>query len=133
MRILANENVLGSAIAALRGRGYDVLSVKESMQSASDEQVLERARVDQRILITFDKDFGELAFHRRLPNTSGINPLPANRWDTAGRERSRHRRARESSRLGRPLLDRNRHSDSDASVVAIGGPSGECIVRKRVS
>jgi predicted nuclease of predicted toxin-antitoxin system len=34
--------------------------------------VLQRAKSEDRVLITFDKDFGELAFRARLPASSGI-------------------------------------------------------------
>ena len=40
MRILANENVPGPVVAALRAAGHDVLCVKESMSGAKDHDVL---------------------------------------------------------------------------------------------
>lgn len=72
MRIIVNENVSGSVIRALRDRGHDVLSVKESMRSESDESVLARAQAEQRVVITHDKDFGELAFRHGLPASCGV-------------------------------------------------------------
>jgi len=72
MRIIANENVSGSVIRVLRDRGHDVLSVKESMRSESDEAVLARAQADQRLVVTHDKDFGELAFRYGLPANCGV-------------------------------------------------------------
>jgi len=72
MRIIANENVSGSVIRALRERGHDVLSVKESMRSESDEAVLAHAQAEQRLVITHDKDFGELAFRHGLPASCGV-------------------------------------------------------------
>ena len=72
MRIIVNENVSGSVIRALRVRGHDVLSVKESMRSESDEVVLARAQAEQRLVITHDKDFGELAFRHGLPASCGV-------------------------------------------------------------
>ncbi|HID24352.1 MAG TPA: hypothetical protein EYP14_18395 [Planctomycetaceae bacterium] len=72
MRIIADENVSGSVIRVLRDRGHDVLSVKESMRSESDEAVLARAQVDQRLVVTHDKDFGELAFRYGLPANCGV-------------------------------------------------------------
>lgn len=72
MRFLANENVSGSVIRELRQCGHDVFSVKESMRSASDGAVLTRAVTEGRILVTHDKDFGELAYHHGLPSTCGI-------------------------------------------------------------
>ncbi len=42
------------------------------MRGASDEEVLDRGRREERVLLTFDKDFGELAFRSGLPVTCGI-------------------------------------------------------------
>ena len=72
MRLLANENVSGTVVRELRRRGHDVLSVKESMRGGSDEAVLARAQAEGRLLLTHDKDFGELAFRRGLPATCGV-------------------------------------------------------------
>lgn len=48
--------------------GHAVQSAAESAPDASDAELLALARAEQRILITEDKDFGELAFVRRLPH-----------------------------------------------------------------
>ncbi len=72
MRLLANENVPGALIRALRDRGHDVLSAKESLRGQRDEVVLARARREARLVLTFDKDFGELAFHAGLPAECGV-------------------------------------------------------------
>ena len=72
MRILANEYFPGDAVLALRDRGHDVAWVREDAPGSVDGSVLARAQAEDRILITFDKDFGELAFHSRLPAESGI-------------------------------------------------------------
>ncbi len=72
MRVIVNENITRSVILGLRDRGYDVLSVKESMRGADDVSILQRAEAEQRLVVTQDKDFGELAFKQRLPATCGI-------------------------------------------------------------
>lgn len=72
MRILANENIPLAAVEALRARGHDVLWALTDMQGSTDTAVLERATRDQRLVVTQDKDFGELAFHSKLPAASGI-------------------------------------------------------------
>lgn len=53
--------------AMLIGLGHDVSSVAERDPRASDVEVLATAVEEGRILITEDKDFGELVFVRRLP------------------------------------------------------------------
>ncbi|MBI5015722.1 MAG: DUF5615 family PIN-like protein [Deltaproteobacteria bacterium] len=72
MRILADENVPGPVIRALRDRGHDVLSVKEAAPGADDRTVLRLAQEESRLLVTFDKDFGELAFRAGLPAPCGV-------------------------------------------------------------
>ena len=66
MRILANENFPGDAVIALRQRGHDVAWVRTDVPSSSDIAILERAQRENRIIVTFDKDFGELAFRSGL-------------------------------------------------------------------
>ncbi len=59
MKFLVDE-CAGRALAAwLRGGGHDVLSVREQAPGSDDESVLRRAKAEQRILITLDKDFGD--------------------------------------------------------------------------
>ncbi len=49
-----------------------MLSVKESMRGADDLSILQRAEDERRLVITHDKDFGELAFKRCHPASCGI-------------------------------------------------------------
>lgn len=72
MRLLVNENVTSTVIRELRQRGHDVLSVKESMRSEQDPVILARAQSEKRIVLTHDKDFGELAFRSQLPAGCGV-------------------------------------------------------------
>jgi predicted nuclease of predicted toxin-antitoxin system len=72
MRFLANENFPGLAVGALRDRGWDVVWVRTDFPGITDHEVLSRAQADNRILLTFDKDFGELAYRCGLPAASGI-------------------------------------------------------------
>ncbi len=55
-----------SLYAALNERGHDVLSASDSDPLATDETLLALAHSEQRVLITEDKDYGELVFVRRL-------------------------------------------------------------------
>jgi predicted nuclease of predicted toxin-antitoxin system len=72
MRLLANENFPAEAVQALRSRGHDVAWVRTDAPGSSDRQVLDRAMAEQHMLLTFDKDFGELAFRAGLPASSGV-------------------------------------------------------------
>lgn len=71
-RYLANENVPVEVTEFLRHAGFDVESVLETMPGASDEVVLKRSVVENRILLTFDRDFGELVFRAGKRASSGI-------------------------------------------------------------
>ena len=72
MRILADENFPGLAVEALRLRGHDVVWIRTDSPGVVDRDVLARAVIENRLLVTFDKDFGELAFRSRLPTKPGI-------------------------------------------------------------
>lgn len=72
MQLLANENIPNSAVQALRAVGHDVLWVRSEFPGASDIDILARAGAESRLLITFDKDFGELVFRHGLPAPSGV-------------------------------------------------------------
>ena len=72
MRLLANENFPLDAVEALREYGHDVSWIREDARGSNDGQILARAQQENRILVTFDKDFGELAFHSKLSSTSGV-------------------------------------------------------------
>ena len=71
-RLLADENVPGAVVATLRQQGHDVAWVLEDAPGSADPEVLERAQHDGRVLVTFDKDFGELAFRRGLAASVGV-------------------------------------------------------------
>ncbi len=63
----------GTAVAAfLRGLGHDVLSIVESMSQADDPDILKLAAAEKRIVVTNDKDFGELVFRSRKPHRGVI-------------------------------------------------------------
>jgi predicted nuclease of predicted toxin-antitoxin system len=65
----------------LKVAGHDVAWVRTAAPGSSDEAVLARAVREERIVLTFDKDFGELAWRAGLPAGSGVVlfrlPMPA--------------------------------------------------------
>jgi predicted nuclease of predicted toxin-antitoxin system len=71
-RLLADQNVPGAVVAALRQQGHDVAWILEEAPGSPDPDVLERAQRDMRVVVTFDKDFGELAFRRGLAASVGV-------------------------------------------------------------
>ena len=72
MRFLADENFPGNIVQALQQQGHDVLWIRIEAPGISDPDVLNIAQEENRILITYDKDFGELAFRQNLSATCGI-------------------------------------------------------------
>ena len=72
MRLLADENFPGAAVKALSAAGADIVWVRSAAPGLSDVEVLAWAVREKRILLTFDKDFGELAKASALPATSGV-------------------------------------------------------------
>ena len=68
MRFLVDE-CTGTAVARwLREQGHDVFSVYDEERGIDDEAVLLRAYLENRILITNDKDFGEKVFRDGVPH-----------------------------------------------------------------
>jgi len=72
MRILADENFPALSVQELEKLGHDVLWVRTVMPGAGDDAILARAQTEERLLVTLDKDFGELAFGRQLPADCGV-------------------------------------------------------------
>lgn len=72
MRILADENFPGLSVQELQRLGHDVLWVRTVMPGARDDAILACAQTEERLLVTLDKDFGELAFGVRLPASCGV-------------------------------------------------------------
>lgn len=62
LRFLADESCDFAAVRALRAEGFDVSAVAEVSPGAEDDRVIERAVREGRILLTEDKDFGQLVY-----------------------------------------------------------------------
>jgi len=62
IKFLIDESTGASVAEYLRRAGFDVLFVGETMQQADDTDILAQAAHENRILMTNDKDFGELVF-----------------------------------------------------------------------
>lgn len=99
MKFLADECCDAALVQALRTDGHDVLYALESLCGGSDDEILSRALAEDRLLLTEDKDFGELVYRLRRP-AYGVILL---RFDVADRAlkipRLRDLLAHESARL----------------------------------
>jgi predicted nuclease of predicted toxin-antitoxin system len=71
MNFFADESVDHPIVERLRDDGHDVLAVAEMAPSIPDETVLAQANQRRDLLLTGDKDFGELVF-RQHRVTAGV-------------------------------------------------------------
>lgn len=67
LSLMANENFPLPSVVLLRERGYDIFAVAETARNISDQQVLSVAVAENRWILTFDRDYGELIYVREAP------------------------------------------------------------------
>jgi predicted nuclease of predicted toxin-antitoxin system len=72
MNFLADEGVDRQIVEGIRQNGHDVQYIAEMEPGISDEEVLNRANEKNALLITADKDFGEMVFHQKLLTVGGV-------------------------------------------------------------
>jgi predicted nuclease of predicted toxin-antitoxin system len=73
VRFLVDANMSPRLAELLRLNGHDALAVRDvGLRDASDDEILEYARGDDRIVISHDTDFGTLLAFRRLSRPSFI-------------------------------------------------------------
>jgi predicted nuclease of predicted toxin-antitoxin system len=72
MRALADENYPAPSVQILREAGHDVVAVAETNPGLTNGDVAETAAGQGRILLTLDKDFGQIAFRERKVSLIGI-------------------------------------------------------------
>ncbi len=81
MKLLANENFPLPAILLLLGMGYDITSIGEDYPGVSDEYVMNLAEVEQRVILTFDRDYGELIFRHNYKPQKGVIYLRLGKYE----------------------------------------------------
>jgi predicted nuclease of predicted toxin-antitoxin system len=72
LRILADANIPRAAVTALTGAGHDVVWARTAFPTSPDEQVIATAVAESRVVITFDKDFGEQVFRKGADASAGV-------------------------------------------------------------
>jgi predicted nuclease of predicted toxin-antitoxin system len=72
LNFLADENFPLPSIKLLRANGLKVRSIIEEYPSIADVDVLNFAEKENLIILTFDKDFGELIFKKKISPPKGI-------------------------------------------------------------
>ena len=72
MKLLANENFPLKSVLYLRNKGFDILSIGQEIPGIQDDIVLAIANEQERIILTFDRDYGELIFKNNLKVNKGV-------------------------------------------------------------
>ena len=72
MNFLANENFPAFSIKILRDAGHKVASISEESPGAKDRDILKRAHQENLIILTFDRDYGELIYRHGVYFPSGV-------------------------------------------------------------
>ncbi len=57
---------------ALEEAGYDIVGVRDHSPGISDIEVMQYAHSAHRVILTFDRDFGELAVKERATPRPGV-------------------------------------------------------------
>jgi predicted nuclease of predicted toxin-antitoxin system len=88
-RLLADECIVGPVVDALRRAGHDVVWARDVCPGVDDDVICAIAMSHNRIIISEDRDFSDLLFHRRLPAIGAvrakIGELPGSLADKAAR------------------------------------------------
>jgi len=68
LRLLVDECTGTKVAACLRGEGHEVFSIYDEARGMIDDWIIAKAHVENWILVTNDKDFGEKVFRERHPH-----------------------------------------------------------------
>jgi predicted nuclease of predicted toxin-antitoxin system len=85
MKFLANENYPAPSVNLLRQNGLDVLYIFESHPGLGDDNIVALASMEERIILTFDKDYGEIIFRysKSMPPSVVFYRFKGTKPDTA--------------------------------------------------
>jgi predicted nuclease of predicted toxin-antitoxin system len=73
VRLLLDENLSPRLVELLAATGHEVAHVRElGLQSATDEDIFDRAAADRSVLVTEDTDFGAILVRRKSATPSVI-------------------------------------------------------------
>src|SRR5215218_7089130 len=106
MKLLANENFPYKSIFYLREKGFDIISIGMDNPSIKDSAVMSIAINEQRTILTFDRDYGELIFKHNYKPESGVIYLRLDEYD-----------AEEPGILIEELINRNEFSFQNSLTV----------------
>jgi predicted nuclease of predicted toxin-antitoxin system len=72
MKLLANENFPLKSVSYLKGKGFDIKAIGVDNPSIKDSEVMDIAIQEQRLILTFDRDYGELIFKHNYRPEKGV-------------------------------------------------------------
>jgi len=72
MKFLANENFPFPSVKTLRDKGFEVISISETYSGIADSKVIEIALEKELIILTFDKDYGELIYRKDIVKAASV-------------------------------------------------------------
>jgi predicted nuclease of predicted toxin-antitoxin system len=72
MDFLADENFPLSSVRLLREAGHRVVSIIHEAPGSKDEDILRRAHTERLIILTFDRDYGELIYRYHALPPAGV-------------------------------------------------------------
>ena len=84
MNLIANENFPLETTLLLREAGYDVLAIGADFAGIADEDVMELAMSTKRLILTFDRDYGDLIFRKNMKPEKGVLYLRFKEMPTPG-------------------------------------------------
>ncbi len=72
MKLLANENFPIASVRLLRELGFDIIAIGEDNRGITDQSVMDLAESEQRTILTFDRDYGELIYKHNYKPEKGV-------------------------------------------------------------
>ena len=82
MRFMVDECLFRQIVERLRDRGHDVVWAKQECPGLDDEALWARATAEQRLIVSEDRDFGELTVKDRKP-AIGVVIVAAGEFDSS--------------------------------------------------
>jgi len=86
MKFLADENIPISSVTYLKSRAFDIKAIGIDNPSITDEEVMQIAITEDRTILTYDSDYGELIFKHGYKPEAGvifIRQQPSDSLETA--------------------------------------------------
>ena len=72
MKLLANENFPIASVHLLQSIGYDIIAIGTEYAGVTDEYVMYLAENQSRLILTFDRDYGELIYKKNYKPPKGV-------------------------------------------------------------